>query len=55
MINYFWFEHFVDTDDGLDCTSWYDDIVLASEYIGPSVATPLADGAPAAPTRLRVQ
>ncbi len=33
MINYFWLEHFVDTDP--DCVAWFDDVVVARKYIGP--------------------
>ncbi|MBX7113616.1 MAG: hypothetical protein K1X64_04715 [Myxococcaceae bacterium] len=37
MINYFWLEHYVNTDTGQDCVGWYDDVVIATEYIGPMV------------------
>ena len=37
MINYFWLEHYVNTDTGQDCVGWYDDVVIATEYIGPAV------------------
>ena len=33
MINYFWLEHFVDTDT--DCVSWFECVVFARKYIGP--------------------
>ena len=32
-INYIWLQHFVDTDPG--CEAWLDDLVIATEYIGP--------------------
>jgi hypothetical protein len=32
-INYFWLEHYVDSDTGCEC--WFDDVVLAKKYIGP--------------------
>lgn len=35
-INYFWLEHFVDTDGG--CEAWFDDVVISKKYIGPAVA-----------------
>jgi len=34
-VNYFWLEHFVDYDAG--CEAWFDDLVIATEYIGPMV------------------
>lgn len=34
-INYFWLEHFVDTDPG--CEAWFDDVVISKKYIGPQV------------------
>jgi len=34
-INYFWLEHFVDTD--LGCEGWFDDLVISKKYIGPQV------------------
>lgn len=37
VINYVWLEHFVDTDP--TCQAWFDDVVVAKEYIGPMVTT----------------
>jgi hypothetical protein len=34
-VNYFWLEHFVDSDPG--CEAWFDDVVIATQYIGPMV------------------
>jgi hypothetical protein len=35
-INYLWLEHYVDTDPS--CRVWFDDLVVATQYIGPMVA-----------------
>jgi hypothetical protein len=32
-INYVWLEHYVDSDP--TCGVWFDDLVIATEYIGP--------------------
>jgi hypothetical protein len=40
LINYFWLEHYVDTDAG--CTCWFDDVVVAKRYIGPMKSTAAA-------------
>ncbi|MFC2172205.1 hypothetical protein ACFLU6_06185 [Acidobacteriota bacterium] len=34
-INYVWLEHYVDSDPA--CGVWFDDLVIATEYIGPMV------------------
>ncbi len=34
-INYFWLEHYVDSDPS--CQAWFDDVVIATSYIGPTV------------------
>ena len=34
-LNYVWLEHYVDSDPA--CGVWFDDLVIATEYIGPMV------------------
>jgi hypothetical protein len=41
VINYVWLEHYVDTDPG--CGVWFDDLVIATEYIGPMGSALFAD------------
>ena len=40
-LNYFWLEHYVDSDP--TCGVWIDDLVIATQYIGPMVGL-FADG-----------
>ena len=37
MLNFLWIELYVDTDPA--CRAWIDDLVVATDYIGP-VSTP---------------
>jgi hypothetical protein len=46
-INYVWLEHYVDSDPG--CEVWFDDVVVATEYIGPMVGDVPPDVAPDTP------
>lgn len=41
-LNYFWLEHFVDTDPS--CGAYFDDLVIATEYIGPLGGEVFSDG-----------
>jgi hypothetical protein len=41
-INYLWLENYVDTDPG--CRVWFDDVVVATQYIGPTVTGSSSDG-----------
>ncbi|MCP4896155.1 MAG: hypothetical protein GY906_04195 [bacterium] len=41
-LNYFWLEHYVDADS--TCGVWFDDLVIATEYIGPPGGRLFSDG-----------
>jgi len=43
-INYLWLLHYVDEDPG--CEAWFDDVVVATEYIGPIVGDEPPDVSP---------
>jgi hypothetical protein len=43
-INYLWLLHYVDADEG--CEVWFDDVVVATEYIGPMVGDEPPDVSP---------
>ena len=49
-INYIWLEHHVDTDPG--CEGWFDDLVIATKYIGPINTS---DVRPLSPSGLKLQ
>ncbi|MBN1676553.1 MAG: hypothetical protein JXR37_36255 [Kiritimatiellae bacterium] len=51
-INYLWLEHYVDSDHSAH--GWFDDVVVATEYIGPAVSAGGDTDQPAQPAGLRV-